>query len=207
MWDCVCDCGNTHTVFQQSLRSGLTSHCSDHPKNRWWFESDYAVVDVSCPAQPTATTKVDVDDLMYVLDYKGRGGRLKWFAHDSSSKKGYWGNYVMSTDRKMRLHRYVMRLDDPVLIVDHINGDTLDNRKSNLRVITRSDNGMNVRKRINNTSGYTGVQLNSRTNLWKACIWLHGKNFYLGEFDTKEQANIAYRTAAKVLSFTERHGT
>lgn len=206
LWDCVCDCGNSHTVFQQSLRSGLTSHCADHPKNEWWEEDGYAVINVSSPVQPTATTKVDIEDVRYVLDYRGRGGRLKWFAHNSSNKKGYWGNYVVATDRKVRLHRYVMRLDDPVLIIDHLNGDTLDNRKQNLRIITRSENNKNVRKRINNTSGYTGVQMNKRTGLWLATIWLHHNKFYLGEFDTREEASIAYRAAARVLEFTERHG-
>lgn len=206
LWDCICSCGNPHTVFQQSLLNGLTTHCADHPKNSWREENGYAVMDVSSPIQPDATTKLDIEDVQRVIDYRGRGGRLRWFAHDSSRKKGYWGNYVVATDRKTRLHRFVMRLTDPQLVVDHINGDTLDNRKENLRVITKAENNKNVRKRVTNTSGFTGVTLSPRTGLWRSGIWLNHKYFYLGEFDTKHEAAIAYMAAAKVLEFSERRG-
>ena len=92
------------------------------------------------------------------------------------------------------------------MIVDHINGNTLDNRKENLRIITRSENNKNMRMRINNTSGATGVEYNEKSDNYKARITLHGKAFYLGTFNTLMEARAAYEGAKKVLGFSERHG-
>jgi hypothetical protein len=192
-------------ILQHSLVSGNTNRCDDHPRNEYRIEGKVALLDVSTPSQPNTETKIDLNDLQRVLDVRGRGGRMRWLIHDSSGKGAVWGNYVVASDRKIRLHRFILRLTDSALIADHINGDTLDNRKSNLRVINRRENNKNMRKRLNNTSGYTGVTL-TKNNLYSACIELHGVKYYLGEFDGIEQANIAYRAAAKVLGFSERHG-
>jgi len=82
--------------------------------------------------------------------------------------------------------------------VDHINGDTLDNRKSNLRICTPSGNAANREKPITNTSGYKGVRkANSRKNGWRAQIKVDGKFKHLGNFSSKKDAARAYNKAAK----------
>lgn len=205
IWECLCDCGNITNILQQSLRQGNTKKCDDHPKNKYRIVNDYVELDVSVPSNPTAVSKIDPEDLERVINYKKNKNRLRWILHDSSPDY-VWGNYVISTDRKERLHRFVLDLKDPTLVVDHINGDTLDNRKLNLRIINRAENNKNIRKRINNSSGYTGVYLNEKSGLYVASVQLNSKKLYLGKFDTLEQANIAYRTAIKVLGFSERHG-
>lgn len=205
MWKCVCDCGNITNILQHSLTTGNTTKCKNHPKNNYEICGDYVLLDVSTPSLPNTMSKIDLEDLDRVLQYKRKGNRLKWIAHDSAP--GYdWGTYVMDTNRKNRLHRFILKLDDPILIVDHINGDTLDNRKENLKIITRQENNKNQRKRINNKTGYTGVVFDKKCSLYIASVQLHNKKLFLGRFDTIEQANIAYRSAIKVLNFSDRHG-
>lgn len=59
--------------------------------------------------------------------------------------------------RLLRLHRLVMNVTESNVLVDHVNGDTLDNQRSNLRLADKSTNGMNRPKQQNNTSGFKGV--------------------------------------------------
>lgn len=69
--------------------------------------------------------------------------------------------------------------------VDHINGNTRDNRKCNLRLADRSINARNTaRKR----AGVAGVVWHSRTQKWQAQLWNKGKNVYLGRFKSREEA-------------------
>jgi hypothetical protein len=184
------------------LVTGGSTKCKNHFSNEYIIENDYVLLDVSTPTHQNVYTKIDKDDLETVLQHRVGISKAKWIAHDSS--KGRWGLYVGDTSRKNKLHRFVVGQIDPAFIIDHINGDTLDNRKQNLRVITRAENNKNMRKRINNTSGYTGVTL--KEGLWVATIEVSNKKLYIGGYDTKFDANIAYRAAAKALGFSERHG-
>lgn len=205
MWNCICTCGNTRTVLQHSLTSGNTKTCGDHPKNKYTQMDGYVLLDVSTPKLPGTFTKISNEDLHKVINFKlERSGRLKWMAHNDHY--GRWGTYVSATDRKTRLHRFIMDLTDPVLQIDHINGDTLDNRRENLRIVTPRENAKNVRKRINNTSGYTGVWFDSRKKLYIAELQYNNKKIFIGSYDEKHEANIAYRAAIKVLGFSDRHG-
>lgn len=81
--------------------------------------------------------------------------------------------------------------------IDHINMDRLDNRRSNLRVATRSQNHMNMNKNFNNKSGYKGVFLDKKSNRWFGNIKINQKNIYLGTFDNKLDAALAYNQAAQ----------
>lgn len=65
-------------------------------------------------------------------------------------------------------------------IPDHINRDTLDNRKNNLRIADKSLNAINVGIRTSNTSGVTGVSWNKNANLWRVYINYQGKRIELG---------------------------
>lgn len=208
VWECLCDCGSVSRIIQGSLTTGNTTRCSTHPKNDYVIDDDVAWIDVSTGAQPDAVTMIDSCDLDRVLNYTSRNGKMRWIAHNSNNQgHDRWGNYVVGTDRKSRLHRLVMRVEDPQLVVDHKNGDTFDNRKSNLVVITRAENNKNMRRRVDNTTGGSGVEYDQRNDNYKARIQLHGVIHYLGTFNTLELANTAYRAAAKVLGFSERHGT
>jgi len=73
---------------------------------------------------------------------------------------------------------------------DHINRDKLDNRRENLRHCTQAENAKNRSLPVTNTSGFKGVSLERTTGKWKAQIVHNGKNYYLGIFDTPEEASI-----------------
>ena len=79
--------------------------------------------------------------------------------------------------------------------IDHRDGDTWNNRISNLRDVTRSVNNRNVlRPRRNGSSGIVGVSWHKATGKWQANIYA-GKHIHLGRFDTKEEAAAAYQRA------------
>jgi hypothetical protein len=98
--------------------------------------------------------------------------------------------YVISLKERIRFHRLVMNAQ-PGEIIDHINGNTLDNRKNNLRKVTHQENIWNGRIRKNNKSGIQGVSYNEKKKKWRAYLNVNDK-FYGKEFLNKEEA-IKYR--------------
>lgn len=102
--------------------------------------------------------------------------------------------------RVVHMHRFLLG-DPPDLHVDHINRNTLDNRRSNLRLATRSQNKANSGRYRNNTSGYKGVSWNRKTRRWYAKVGDGAKNRCIGHFETAEEAARAYDRVAR-----ERYG-
>lgn len=93
------------------------------------------------------------------------------------------------------LHRRIMTAP-PGYVVDHINGDGLDNRRVNLRIATTAQNAMNKRGRVTGSSVYKGVTFDKKTGKWQAAIRFNGKEVYLGQFATDAEAHLAYSEAA-----------
>jgi len=94
------------------------------------------------------------------------------------------------------LHRFL--LNPPAhMQVDHINGNGLDNRRSNLRLACRSNNKANAALYRNNTHGFKGAT--PRHGRWAAQIVRGGQHFSLGTYDTPEEAHAAYCRAAAVF--------
>jgi hypothetical protein len=83
--------------------------------------------------------------------------------------------------------------------VDHRDGDGLNNRRSNIRLATPSQNMSNHGPHKQNTSGYKGVTWNKARSKWVAQISFNRRNIGLGYFTEKEKAIEAYRNAASVL--------
>jgi len=81
--------------------------------------------------------------------------------------------------------------------VDHINGNPLDNRRKNLRLVTASQNAMNSRPWKNKESRYKGVYRNTRKTRWYSQITVNGKRHWLGSFEKEEAAARAYKEASE----------
>lgn len=96
------------------------------------------------------------------------------------------------------LHRYLTGAPSDKL-VDHIDGDSLNNRRRNLRLCSRYENGRNRGKNRNNTSGLKGVSWHKQRGLWRATITAGGKQVSLGLHESKERAFEAYSAAAREL--------
>lgn len=96
------------------------------------------------------------------------------------------------------LHRAVLGLGpDDRRKGDHISGDTLDNRRANLRVVTDAQNGQNQGTRRDSVSGYRGVFPCGRK--WRAEVGCAGRRYYLGVFDTPEEAAAVVQAVRAVV--------
>ncbi len=111
------------------------------------------------------------------------------WAYCSSGSK----SYVRATN--LYLHRAIMNPPSG-LVVDHINGDTLDNRRGNLRICTQQMNIAATRNR-SSASGFRGVyRPTKKSKKWRASIGFEGKTFRLGHFKDPEDAARAYNQKA-----------
>ena len=155
---------------------------------------DWLEIDISTPKFPTATMAVDTD----VWD-RHDGGRV------FSAIGGTGSKYICSRyniDKTARLfHRDVIKSEENL---DHITHGTMcfiDNRRSNLRVVTDSQNKMNSSVYSNNASGIVGVMLHKKSGKWMARIGINGKYKYLGIFD-----NIDFAIGARQQAEREYFG-
>ena len=119
---------------------------------------------------------------------------------DSLNEHKWWfttrGYAVREENGKVIFMHRVINATPKGLDTDHINRNKLDNRKSNLRSITRSKNCMNVNPPKNNTSGYLGVQKHAEG--WMARIKVNYKHIYLGYFKHIDDA-IQARKKAEII--------
>ena len=168
---------------------------------------------IESPTHGRVVVLYDADDEEKILAHRWhikKGGHGYYAATNMPHPDGEW-YYRPSGIRhrrqtSLRLHRLIMNTPKGMQ-TDHINGDTLDNRKENLRVATREENGRNRGRTKKNTSGFKGVsyqkkpkgRINEYSKPWKARIVHNGKHIYLGMFATPEEAGKAYDDKVKEL--------
>jgi len=149
-------------------------------------------------------------DLQSLLHYDPLTGDFTWnisFPNKTKSgqkagclmSKGYWR---IKIDRKEYLaHRlawlYVYGRW-PAEEIDHIDGNKLNNKISNLRECSHQQNAYNFKTYRNNTSGFPGVTRIPKTNKWRAQIRVGAKTKYLGTFDTAQDAYLEYLRAKAI---------
>jgi len=137
---------------------------------------------------------VSAQDLNAVLNYK-------WYLC-SSGYPGTYGSVYDTSERwgaPLPMHRFLYPIIPSGHVVDHINRDRLDNRRSNLRIITAKQNSFNRKKPINSKSAYKGVQKSGKLGLFKAVIRKDGKTYEIKGCATEKDAAIAYDMMAEEL--------
>jgi hypothetical protein len=118
---------------------------------------------------------------------------LPWYINGGYIRRTYYDQD--GSHRHEFLHRAVLSV--PVgHVIDHINGNTLDNRRCNLRVCTPGENAKNRGPYKNNTTRFKGVCYVARLGKFRASIGCDGIKHRLGWFDTAEAAAAAYNKAA-----------
>ena len=175
-WRCECDCGNKDVVvLGSSLRNGNTKSCGCLNKELTSLRNKkYNQYDLSGE---------------YGIGYTSKGEEFYFDLEDYDLIKDYYWHidvnegYVLTAfyeNKKhvfIRFHRLIMNATDSNLDVDHIHGYKTrnDNRKSNLRICTRSQNNMNQKIRKDNKTGIKGVCWDRYKNKWVAHISIDGK--------------------------------
>lgn len=122
---------------------------------------------------------------------------FNWFAQWAKGTETFYANrrIFLGGGKILSMHRVVTSAPSGMFI-DHINKNTLDNRKANLRVCTNSENQRNRGKPKNNKSGFKGVSFSKDTFKWRADIMLNKKQICLGYFSDLHEAARAYDSAA-----------
>jgi hypothetical protein len=136
-------------------------------------------------------TQIDIEDLDLI-------GDCGWFADEIRSSGKFYACRTLNTigkRRSVRMHSIIMSTTD---MVDHADGDGLNNRRLNLRFCQRSNsNQANQGLAAHNTSGFKGVGRTPNGRPWFAQIHVDGDNIYLGRFDDQISAALAYDKAAR----------
>lgn len=146
-------------------------------KNEIRLKDKYAEIDTYDSKGNIVTTyKIDIDDISKLGNYKWRtvfkNNKPYMFTGNQKSTRIYFHRLIMPTNKQ----------------IDHINGDTSDNRKNNLREVSIQENMMNLQKKSNNTSGIRGVSFNKNKNKWVIDFTFNKQRFYFKPLESKEEA-------------------
>lgn len=144
--------------------------------HRYQIEGDIAILQTNKGQSFT----IDTSDLEKVLRYTWCIGKT---------------GYLVANDGKkvIKLHRYLLDAKQGK-VVDHINGNPLDNRRTNLRICSTRENSRNCKLSSNNTTGFSGVSL-TPNGKYRARIMVDNQEIRLGHYDDVEQAAVARLSA------------
>lgn len=202
---CSCSCGkytkdNPKLIVYEAMKSGLVSSCGciksekailrnkeKAKQNLYKLDIDYGI---GYTANTNSIFLFDLDDYNLIKNYT-------WY----ETELGYIK--TRKDNSSIFLHRLILlNCCESDKIVDHINHKVYDNRKSNLRFVTFSQNQMNKIKQSNNTSGFVGVHLNKSKTAWEAAITVNKKQIYLGTYKDIKDA-IKARNDAEEYYFKD----
>lgn len=197
MYVCDCDCGKEKVALYDNIISGKTQSCGCLQKDQV-YKSNYV-----------GNTYEEHDD--YVKGYTTKGEEFYIDKDDfdlvkpytwSINSKGYLRANV-NRDPGTRMHRFILGLDkEDKRVVDHINHNIRDNRKSNLRICTPKENCWNSSPNKNSKSGVRGVSWDGRGNKWVVYLKKNGKRTYLGSSRNLNEA-IEMRKKAELEMLQE----
>jgi len=177
-----CRCGKKFTpTYHQYKRYKYNDYVSNSfcsNECRWKKEYPYKYHD------DYVSVFVDEKEILLDVDVFEKYSKTLYVQKDK--RNNYYSVYVYEEGKK-RLSRLIMSVTDKNKSIDHINGNTLDNRRSNLRVVSHQENMMNKTTYKNNTSKIKGVHLNKK-GLWVARIQVGKQRIFLGSSKDKSVA-------------------
>lgn len=183
--------GKAPLVRGINVPAGCLSNTGESSKGRFVFPEGITMT-ISIPL--THGKQALVDDKDYPLV-----SRFKWFFSErgrirANIPKHLRNEFGCST---IDIARLIMSPPKD-MVIDHINGDVLDNRRCNLRVCTQSQNLMN-RRATGGYSKYKGVTWSKDAKKWQASLKYQGKNYFLGHYDNEKKAALAYDAKAREI--------
>ena len=196
VWHCLCDCGKETDVKAHRLKSGHTKSCG--------------CLALELILAQKYNKKYNTYDLSgeYGIGYTSKGEEFYFDLEDYDKikdicwhKKQSYKKFYMTSPDGIKMHRLIMDVSDRNIKIDHINHNTCDNRKCNLRPTTNQENSFNHAVHSNNTSGFSGVCY-CKDGRYRSYIYVNGKRIDLGSYKEKEDA-IAARKAAEEEYFGE----
>lgn len=133
---------------------------------------------------------VDDADYNWLSAFKWfRGGQCK----HAKRGAGAVGYATASINRKLTKMEHLLLPPKPGLVIDHINRDSLDNRRANLRYLTHSQNLANSNVRSDCISGIKGVSKHShRRGVYSVWCHIRGRRYWVGNYTDKQEASAAY---------------
>ncbi len=178
-WKCICECGNMVEVNRNNLLHKKVKSCgclaSELTRERCKKYNTFIPVYIG---YTTNTNKP------FIIDYEDINKIKKYCWHETTN--GYIATRNYNNGKILFLHKLILNTEG---IVDHINRNRVDNRKTNLRIVTTQQNSMNKSMQKNNKSGIVGVFYNKERKKWVAQLTYKGKKI-MKRVDTKEEAII-----------------
>lgn len=183
IYKCRCDCGKELELPSAYLRSKHNTSCGCYRKeymsakqkkyNKIEIDGDIAKIYFF---NTDRYAIIDTEDIDKVKDYC-------WY----DEKEKYYPSACIN-GKKVNMHRLIKPNDDKRFVTDHINRNPLDNRKSNLRIVTQCVNCQNTGIRITNTSGHKNISYLTTRNVYVVSIKKNHKNHYVGSYRDLETA-------------------
>lgn len=134
---------------------------------------------------------VDDEDYNYLNQWK-------WLAIKQKNDKFYVARNIPVSNKKQSkiwMHRFIMN-PEKGMVIDHLDGNPLNNQKNNLRICTHAENMRNSNIPKNNTSGFKGVSFVKKHNTYESSIRINNIKIYLGYYIDPIEAARAYNAAA-----------
>ena len=193
------NCNKIFTRYSGAIKKNKNIFCSKQcyinyiNTNKYIIEGDTTKIILKSATYGIKEVLIDIEDVE-------RLKKFCWGIHYFKRQKEFYisTNIHYPSKKTLLLHRYIMNCPDDK-VIDHKSHDTLDNRKSNLRICTIKQNNENLlsAKKNNKSTGIRGVHYNKRDKVYQVCIGHEGKIIHLGRYKTLEEAEKAAIEARK----------
>lgn len=194
IFKCLCDCGKYIDVVSSNLLNNHTKSCGcyhDLISKERMLKNSKKYLQNKKPKQIIKNEIIEKEEYIIMLCSNKEVLIDKEDYEKIKNKRWYSSNNYCSDNKGLFLHRFIMKAKKGQ-IVDHINGNKLDNRKSNLRFVTKSQNAQNRKCK--------GITYDKTRKKWSVYIVANKKRYYIGRYETecealeaRKQAEIKYQ--------------